>query len=280
MRTAKFKFGIGDKVRLTKTVSFDNRQYFSNQKYDFGEFPKDRVYEIDGYGWTIDENNDLKVTYRVKAYSDDYLKYHNRLTDNIMEAAEEAHPFELDATIKSIDGVELKIGEKCYYGVWNSYREAPNVCFSFASYGEILGLGYFRSTDENSSFVKMRREFLCVNKNGKNWLDSRRFGNICNENPVNIMVNIPDDYVEKYVAQLNKEHNRDLLKEDSYDYFDVTSWLKHMGVFEKVMELYNSSKSTPKKKPTKKTVSKKNNKLEKLLAGLSEKEREQLKKML
>ena len=59
------------------------------------------------------------------------------------------------------------------------------------------------------------------------------------------MVDIPDDFAEEFVnGVVNDSMNYDILESTCQNfYYEVGEWLKHIGVYEKVIELYAKEKS-------------------------------------
>ena len=95
---------------------------------------------------------------------------------------------------------------------------------------------------------------------------------------------VDDHYIWEY-AKLYKSQKK--YYTSKYDVYKIEQMLKHLGIYDKVMELVDKfskgdepkKKASPKKK-TAKTKKKEDDKLEKLLSGLSEEELKKLKAML
>ena len=133
--------------------------------------------------------------------------------------------------------------------------------------------------------VYFKRSFLCTDPNGRPYGDARRFGNDSYAYASAINFGADDGYIEDFAREYIK--GKKYLSD--YNNYDVKEWLNHLGVYDKVMDVVDKieksskkigKKSPPKKKPSVKPESKKNEKLEKLLAGLTEEEKKNLKKLL
>lgn len=108
--------------------------------------------------------------------------------------------------------------------------------------------------------------------------------------PYLFLTKIDENFINDYVDAVFKRRDSGiLLNEKHSDYNIVKQWLTHMGIYDEVLKLAKKRKSGSAKKKTSSVESKKKNtgkskkktnKLEELLAGLSETEREKLKKML
>ena len=92
-----------------------------------------------------------------------------------------------------------------------------------------------------------------------------------------------------YIEDFAREYIKGKKYLSDYNNYEIKEWLNHLGVYDKVMDLADKignspketkSKSTPKKKSSTKPKSKENEKLEKLLNGLTEEEIKKLKTML
>ena len=220
----------------------------------------------------------------------------------------------VDEKFFSADDVELILGKtKVYTRVLDKNRETgeiyANCQFSFASYGLVTGFrkNYTLNTrpifiEENkpNQEVQTRREFLCFYEpeNGKPSrprLDSAREGNeswesIRTNKSQTIFVNIPENYPEIFTnSALNKDWFYNIWpaqRKNPFDNWERCQWLEQMGMLEKTKEQYFSVYCKKHKKEYDAYVNKKEkdkkekDKLDKILSGLTEEEKEKLKKML
>ena len=244
--TLHFNYGIGDTVRFIKKPS----SRYASYRCTYDDFKNiiGKEYKINGYGWFIDENNKLSHYYRVEAYLDDFLNYHNQITEDCFENVGEIHSFDENITemMKSHDNQSFKIGQKVYASIYYGSRDDSYIDekFTFACYGTINRIYRFcEDKFVNSLNVQIRREFLCTDRNGREWKDARKKENISSYCPSGILVNVGEEFAQEYIDRVFKKRNSKILLEDSYDYFEVHSWLTHMGIWDKVMELYNKRKS-------------------------------------
>ena len=238
-----YNYRIGDTVRIIKEL----HQYKSHL-CDFNEFKNivGKEYKINGYGWDIDENNKLTQFYQLYAHQDKYLYYHNQITEEYLEAVGYVHSFDenISNMMKSHDNQELKIHQKIYSSIYYGSREKSYIDekFTFACYGSIVRFHRFRSEYDNNIDAFIKREFLCENKDGKEYRDARKFGKVSTYHPGGILVNINKDFAQEYLDTCFRKRNSSILKETSYDFYDVHSWLTHMGIWEQVMDLYKKRK--------------------------------------
>jgi hypothetical protein len=114
------------------------------------------------------------------------------------------------------------------------------------------------------------------------------------EKPYYVFSKIPETFAQDYINELFRKRNSSYLgNEDNCNYSNIINWLKHMGVYDEVMELYKARKAgkkpSKKKSTTDKTSSEKKKEvkpkkqkvdLESMLASLSEADKKKLKKLL
>ena len=105
--------------------------------------------------------------------------------------------------------------------------------------------------------------------------------------PYLFLTKVDEKFINDYVDAVFKNRDSGILFNEKHDGYNIVKqWLTHMCVYDEVLELAKKRKSGIKKETlsseSKKTKSKKqtNNNLEKLLAKLSESEKERLKEML
>ena len=251
MNKIYYKYSIGDRVRLTAEPKWTD----VIQGDDAPKFQdvKDREYVIDGLGWRIDKNGDLSKYYtlEIREYCGDkaYLKHNNEVSEEILEVVSDYQGWEEDVPLMSIDGKELFVGMKVYAEVMQKWPDAQqpkiNLNFVFAGYGKIVSMRCHRTRWSRSGYVNIEREFLCTYEDGSACGDARRKGTVSEYGDYQIMVDVPNDFAEEFVNELvNDSMHYDVLESTCCNfYYEVGEWLKHIGVYEKVMALYAEEKS-------------------------------------
>lgn len=247
--TLHFNYGIGDTVKFVKEPSLRYADYSCH--YDEFKNIIGKEYTINGYGWSIDKENKLSHYYQVEAYMDEFLNYYNQITEDCIEGIGEIHSFDENITemMKSHDKQSLKVGQKVYASIYYGGRDDSQISerFSFACYGTIVGFYRFSERNfRNSLDVQIRREFPCTDRYGREYMDARKDANISTYSPNGILVNVGEEFAQEYINRIFKQRNSKILLEDSFDYFEVHSLLTHMGIWDKVMELYKKRKSRKK----------------------------------
>lgn len=282
-KSIHYKFGIGDNVKLKNEERCHNTDW---NHVDF-ENVKDVVFRISGFGWNEDKDG-ISQYYRLEEIEhlpqQRYLQYNNKISESNLFPVGETHPFDEDIETKSFDGETVRIGMKVYTGLYrHRYQAEPivNTNFVFASYSEVFKIEKFNGEKEKYHNVWTIREFLCKQENGRDWLDARKFGSRTYDSPNNIVVDVPQDFAQKYVEAYIKNKDK-YLEPNNPDCFAVTEYLKHIGVYEEVMKLLNEQKPVEKKpKPIKierKPYSDK--KLLSLTKDLTDEEKRRLKELL
>ena len=112
-RTIRFSYDIGDKVTLVKVPSVSNMQllkYITDRDFE----PKD--YVVSGLKCEFLETGEERILYRLDAYCDEYLRYHNWMTEDYIEGNGTSH--EEDFTFLSVKGGDLTIGDLVYDGMY------------------------------------------------------------------------------------------------------------------------------------------------------------------
>lgn len=272
-----FDFNIGDKVRLTKAVDFENRQLPSPIYDKISE----NVYMIGKIGFQVSNNGNITVYYRLDEPTfNHYLIYNNKLTADYIEAVEEAHPFDKEIRFISHDNKEISLNDKVYWNLYRSNNEISTMNFVFAGFGNVVGFQY--SIEDGSIHphyeVLTKREFLCTQPNGNPWGDARRCGTILPHFANCISYGVDDDFIKKYAKMYKHEHKYYI---SEYSKYVIEQWLKHLGIYDKVMELYKKSKKTD--TPKKATKTKKDHtvkELKELLSTMTERDLIKLKEML
>lgn len=288
--TLNYKYGLGDKVKLIKMPSYDNWQYgvFSCDNRE-EKLPKE--YVINGYGF--DETEDgIEQYYRLYAYCDDLIQYHNHIPDECLEPAGECHPIEVESDIMSADGHVIKIDDSIFQGLYRrlygNNGPTPNTSFSFTSHGTVVGLHYFMEVNGNPRIqVTYVRDFLCsycVDGEVREAMDARKHGYKCTDYAYQIDYGVHPGYIEEYAKEISKKSNRWYLEHDKYD---IEQWLKFLGIYNETMEAVDRwikirDGKAPKKKGStkKKKVKKDEDKLQDFLSTLTEEQKKKLKEML
>ena len=286
--TLHYKYNIGDKVFLTKLPSYENRQYGSFRYSDDKESLLPKEYVVSGYGF--DETADgIKQYYRLDAYCDEIIQYHNKITDDYLEPSGECHPFELESNVMSADGHIIKLGDSVFYSLYNRYNgndgTIPNISFSFTGHGNVVSTHYFEEKNYKPRIqVTYERDFLCtycIDGKVKEALDARRYGDKHTEYVSQIDYGIRPGYAEEFAKEISKKTNRWYLEHNKYD---TEQWLKFLGVYDETMTAIDKwiknrdggSKPSVKKKKTKKD----DDKLQDFLSSLTEEQKKKLKEML
>ena len=295
-QTLHYKYGIGDTVRLIREpFGFPGScAYGSFSK----KWPPTKEYKIRGWGWLVEEEGVYKQFYQLDAYCDDYLDYHNRILEDDLEVIGEAHPFE-DTELEYYDrnNEKIFIGMNVYYDVYYGDHKNPyiNDALTFTRYGEVIGIEKFRSNYDNKNRLIVR----CITDKHFNH-DTNKYelssgdNQTSSEIPYYVFSKIPETFAQDYINELFRKRNSSYLgNEDNCNYSNIINWLKHMGVYDEVMELYKARKAgkkpSKKKSITDKTSSEKKKEvkpkkqkvdLESMLANLSETDKKKLKKLL
>lgn len=292
MNKVHYKFGIGDKVRLTKRPT-----HFTGNcvHYSFNDDHPSTEYVIDGWGWVQTKEDEYEPFYRLHAYCDAYLQYHNRIAEDEIEAVGETHPFDdEELTVKSVNDDVIKIGMFAWDDIYYSSVDGPYISpsFTFTNYGEVFAITKFFDKYDKGGFQvsvhhQLRSRYDSATDKYILVLDNDSSSDI----PGYLMTRITDTFAQEYVDQLFKDRNSKLLANENHcDYSRVRAWLEQMGIWDEVMRLYTKRKSGKSIKKSSKTTSKstdktnKNNKskseLESMLAGLSAADKKKLKEML
>ena len=288
--TLRYKYNIGDKVRL---MSLPDLRYWSSSPSACSDeksslLPKE--YEINGYGYTVTEDG-IQQYYRLHAYCDAVLDYHNRVREDILEPVGESHPFVLESDIKSIEGRVIKIGDEIFDNIYRnpcgSNDYIPNVSFSFAGHGTVETIRYFQEINHTNPSIEVvyRRDFLCTYKGSKGEVvcqDARKYGYLNHAYPGEICYDIDTTYPEEFAKEVTKKENECYLE---YNTYDIEQWLTYLGVYDETMakiaewkEQRDKARAKNKrKKPEKET---KDKKLTDFLASLTEEQKKKLKEML
>lgn len=290
-----FKYDIGDSVRLLEDPGRDNTCYGEDaERY---EDIKNRTYRVIGWGWSFDQKSDAtvpKIFYRLEFNGDQqFLSWKNEIPENLLEPADDSsHPHEEDAVLYSTDGCALSVGMKVYADVYRKWYQKPLECnlnFVFACYGNVHSLYFYKGEDTNYQKVKIEREFLCTSDDGKPRGDACRKGYVMDYNAYETTVQILDDYPEQYVNEVvNSDIHYDVLEPDCVLWrYEVDQWLHHIGVYNRVMEIYAAKKAAGElphmkeiEEKSQKKIREKHKKLQAIIDNLSPEEREELKEIL
>ena len=281
IKSLHYKFGIGDEVRLIRRPS-DSTSIYIHSRFD-NELPKE-TYKINGWGWVEEEPGIFKQYYRLDAYCNRYLNYHNRILEDEIIAVGETHPFDdIELTYKSVYGDNIEIGMtgySCiYYGGENNWYISPN--FTFTSWGTVQKISKFVEQSGVTKRVIMSEEVKSKYNKDKDYYEAfQDDGNLREHFPYLLLTKVDERFVKEYVAALGKHRMKSALTDEkNYDYHLIKSWLEMMGVYDDAVKLAKNCKSSS---STKRTTTKKpkKDKLEDLLKGLSEADKKKLKEML
>lgn len=286
-----FDYNIGDKVKLTKELTSSTHKRFYEQWNLKFEEVKDREYVVEKYGISVDELGHMKIYYKIDDRHPFDRNYHSyidvdcKLPSDYLEGVGEVHPFDEDIHFTSKDGKEIQLGDKVYWGLYINGGK-PNISFVFTGYGEVIGFEYYMQECHSRPIkdIITKQEFLCTLPDGNPCGDANRYGTTHWNYANTIMYGVDDHYIWEY-AKLYKSQKK--YYTSKYDVYKIEQMLKHLGIYDKVMELVDKlskgdepkKKASPKKKIAK-TRKKEDDKLEKLLSGLSEEELKKLKAML
>ena len=290
--TLNYKYSIGDKVLLTSMPMY---RYWATSPFLEREpesaLPKE--YEINGYGYEVTADG-IRQFYRLHAYCDKLITYHNQVSEDILAPYGECHPFSIESDVLSKEGRAIKIGDEVFESVYRRYYGSdtyfPNVSFTFAGHGTVESISYFveKSYDNKLPNIKVeyRRDFLCTCKNSKGQVvdcqDARKYWYKCHAYPEQICYGVDTTYPEEFAKEITKKENECYLE---YNAYDIEQWLTYLGVYDETMakiaewkEQRDKARAKNKrKKPEKET---KDKKLTDFLASLTEEQKKKLKEML
>ena len=259
--TVNFKYNIGDMVTLIKLPDYLN---LSSNYYKVEFRPKQ--YKIDGYKFVINEDGKQEILYRLYAYCDDYLEYHNWITEDHFEGTGNSHSEEINFI--SIDGEELKIGDIVYTNIY--YGRNRDYCymspdFTFARKVKIKSLIYSGTTIDKFCY-KFYGDELYPKNGYPCYIDG--FVSL-------VMKNVTEQFVIDYV-KASKELRENPSNEKISCYDERKKWLNELGVYDDVCKLYNqkSTKQSTKKKE------KKQDSVKNILSNLSEDQKREMLKLL
>ena len=206
-------------------------------------------FSIRGFGWNHTDTGFSK--YYILDIKDGHIEISNEVQEDCLCGIGEINPHEEYCFLKSADDVQIEIGQKVYWHViQNDYYQkppTPNINFCFAGYGNVVSMHYHKEKYSSPiKKVRLKREFLCEDENGRKWGDARQEGFITEDNAVNVYLKLPENYPELYVDELIKRevpgYPCELSPNCKNWYFEVKTWLTHIGVYDKVIALYNEKK--------------------------------------
>ena len=296
MIQASFKYNIGDIVTLIKLPDwFDkNRSRCSSRKLD--EFSP-KQYKIRGYSFTILGDGSYEYRYSLHAYNDDWLDYHNWLTEDYLSGEGTYH--DVNVCFKSADGADLNIGDIVYTSLYYGSDVLGDSCSVTCTFTRKIKVTELIYTNEEFSvptkkLVGDRIKEFRVPVNGSRNKDCE----LCNHS----LKNITEQFICDFVKTC-KEYRINPRNEKLGDYKSRKFWLDELGIFDDVCKRYNSrSKKTSKvrepevkgssnKESSNKESSNKgssnkvsstktNKKVEEILSGLSDEEKKEMLKLL
>ena len=290
-RTIRFSYDIGDKVTLVKVPSVKNMQlgkYITDRDFK----PKD--YVVSGLKCVFLESGEEKTLYRLDAYCDEYLQYHNWLTEDDIEGNGTSH--EEVFTFLTVKGGDLSIGDLVYDGVYyggrtRSYLE-PRCTFAHLLRVDTLEAEnlFLRgdALEDKSNWELYARstvveDFKNPNRNGS---ESKNKSFVClllKEDETKLIV---EDYIKAC-----KKDRFNIKKQPAES--DAVKTLEKMGIYQKVLANYSKVKLAPDKdttiqtaaikKPAKKKKTKldlSNTKVEDILNNMSQEQRQEMLSLL
>lgn len=287
MIRASFKYNIGDIVTLVKLPDlFDKNRCRTFASKHLGAFSP-KQYKVKGYSFTILEDGSYEYRYSLHAYNDDWLDYHNWLTEDYLEGEGTHH--DADVCFKSADGADLNIGDIVYTSLYYGSDVAGDSCSVTGTFTRKVRVTELIYTNEEFSvptekLVGDRIKEFYVPVNGS-WNKDCEFCN-CS------LKNITEQFICDFVKTC-KEYRINPSNEKLSDYKSRKFWLDELGIFDDVCKRYSSiSKKTSKvEEPEVKEASNKvssnkgssdktNKKVEEILSGLSDKEKKEMLKLL
>lgn len=274
-----FKYDIGDVVTLVKLPDrFDNNRNLSWSYKRLDEFSP-KQYKIKGYSFTILEDGTYGCKYSLDAYRDDWLDYHNWLTEDYFEGEGTRH--NKDVCFKSADGDDLNIGDVVYTSLYYGSDATGIRCSvsgTFARKIRVTELIYtnekFRVPTEKLIGDIIKEFYLPINGSLKKGCE------FCNCS----LKNITEQFICDFVKTC-KEYRINPRNEKLSDYKSRKFWLDELGIFDDVCKRYNSR---PKKMSSKKTSvveksfrkSETDKKVKDILSGMTDDEKREMLKLL
>lgn len=263
MKTVGFKYSIGDKVMLIKEPSWDNR---ATLYYNRNFSPKE--YRVKDLKYVIDKDGE-KVLYSLDAYCDEYLQFHNWLTEDFIAETENKHSFEEDIDFVSVDGEELSIGDVVYSSVYyggkvNRYI-SPRLTFTAK-----ISIDRMEYVMEGTFYSDGSVETVTRSEYFGEQIDNVRQSNTTRNGFTYVALKNPDtDFADEYImaCKLNRFNP---FKDEHAE-----KWLKIMGVLEYVEKNYKkvtNKKSAP--------TEKKKSKVEDIFEGLTARQKKEMLKLL
>lgn len=287
MIQASFKYNIGDIVTLVKLPDlFDKNRCRTFASKHLGTFSP-KQYKVKGYSFTILEDGSYEYRYSLHAYNDDWLDYHNWLTEDYLEGEGTHH--NADICFKSADGDDLNIGDIVYTSLYYGSDVLGDSCSVSGTFTRKIKVTELIYTNEEFRVPTEKvigdiiKEFY-VPVNGSRNKDCT----LCKC----ALKNITEQFICDFVKTC-KEYRINPSNEKLSDYKSRKFWLDELGIFDDVCKRYNSrSKKTSKvmepevKEASNKVSSNKgssdktNKKVEEILSGLSDKEKKEMLKLL
>lgn len=268
----KYKYKIGQKVRLKP--KFNNYKcHWGRDEYlekiqdqeitilDRGFIYEDKTYNRRQYG---NEKYELTVFYYIKedpfiAQANEWsITEYTRINEDCLIGDENYEV--VDEKFFTVDNVEIIPGETNVYDellCWYQDKYVANCRFGFTNEGIVTGVSYNYEYNPKRGYplkdkkAKIAREFLCYyqpKEDGKIIYRGdaaakgyERWAYLGEHSEV--FANVPDNYVELYVNTAFGEGFYSFHKQfrsKALDDWEVKEWLTHLGVYDKVKELYYS----------------------------------------
>ena len=264
----KFKYNVGDTVKLMKKPSHENMQL---GKYICDNEFTPKTYEIEKCKCIIIGAEDPKILYNLHAYCDEYIQYHNWILEDDLSGTINEH--EEDVQFISHDKEILSIGDDviacAFGGDYENSVLSPSLTFTYV--GTIVGLEY----EINGLKQKIvNRRAIVERHDGTNHIELTPY----------LVKKFDETFAAEYV-KFCKRDRFNPIKESERQYSTNKKFLEEIHLWDKVLEIYNNwNKYRKDGKTTKKKNSSKNAKekidIKKLISSLSEEDIMELKKQL
>lgn len=268
MSEITFKYNFGDMVTLVKLPPYEQQAHFHRNP----EF-EPKQYKIVGYRYVVKNDRTTAIEYRLYAYCDEYLDYHNWITDDCIGG--ETHPHTKTVEFVSADGSALNIGDEVYTSIY--YGDSNNRAEAYVS-------------PEFSFTRKIKIEQLVYECEGSGRINSLtvkyyRGGEVYPEYKENIheeyvglaVKNITEQVIVDYVKAA-KERKENPANTKIHNHEHIKKWLTHLGIYEEACKLYAKRPSSSKKKETAKT--KKGATVKDMLAKMTEEQKGEMLRLL
>ena len=266
----KLKYSIGDEVKFNSSI---NHFHYGYRTYWSGEIPEeDNHWKIDGYAAFV-EKDGIKVKYCFHAYCSKYFDYHELIDEDKLEAISEAHPQEFEWEIKDLFGNPIGFNETLYYGLYKPSVVKDKVYLD--NYLHFVKRGY------PTKFIKSEN---ISGYSGDSVVLEHLDDEFTRAESLKLIISkIPDTFVDDMASLLLTKYIND--SASAMDKFkEISGWFgltdECLAKGKELKKLKESGKTVKKKTVKKKAANKDEFDAEKILKGLSKKQKEQLLKEL